>query len=80
MNRLEKQVREDRREAGDSSRAQDSERLGYSLANVKELLLSLLDAVDARSVIEIGAYRGQLTVELLDWASSCRSPYSSCRS
>ena len=48
----------------------DQDQLGYSLANVKETILALLDASAARSVIEIGAYRGQLTAELLRWASS----------
>jgi hypothetical protein len=48
----------------------DPDQLGYSLASVKETLLSLLDAVGAGSVVEIGAYRGQLTEELLRWATS----------
>jgi Methyltransferase domain len=48
----------------------DPDQLGYSLASVKETLLSLLDAVGASSVLEIGAYRGQLTEELLGWATS----------
>jgi len=43
---------------------------GYSLANVREILLGCLDAVGARSVLEIGAFRGELTVALLDWAST----------
>lgn len=41
---------------------------GYSLANVGELLTACLDAVRARSVLEIGAYRGELTEFLLEWA------------
>jgi hypothetical protein len=41
---------------------------GYSLANVGELLFGCLDAIGAKSVLEIGAYKGELTVELLDWA------------
>ena len=42
--------------------------VGYSLANVGELLTACLDAVRARSVLEIGAYRGELTALLLEWA------------
>ncbi len=32
---------------------------------VRELLLACLDAVDARSILEIGSYEGDLTVELV---------------
>jgi hypothetical protein len=48
----------------------DPNQLGYSLANVAEILLGCLDAAGAQSVLEIGAYRGELTGELLDWAGS----------
>jgi Methyltransferase domain len=48
----------------------DPNQLGYSLANVAEILLPCLDAAGAKSVLEIGAYRGELTKELLDWAAS----------
>jgi hypothetical protein len=41
---------------------------GYSLANLGELLFGCLDAVGAKSVLEIGGYKGELTSELLDWA------------
>jgi hypothetical protein len=41
---------------------------GYSLANVGELLFGCLDAIGAKSVLEIGAYKGELTLELLNWA------------
>lgn len=41
---------------------------GYSLANVRELLTGLLDAAGAQTVLEIGAYRGELTAVLLEWA------------
>jgi hypothetical protein len=47
----------------------DPNQLGYSLANVAEILLSCLEAARARSVLEIGAYRGELTRQLLDWAA-----------
>jgi SAM-dependent methyltransferase len=38
---------------------------GTSLATVKELVIGLLDVVAASSVVEIGAFRGQFTAELL---------------
>jgi hypothetical protein len=41
---------------------------GYSLANLGELLFGCLDAIEAKSVLEIGGYKGELTSELLDWA------------
>jgi hypothetical protein len=41
---------------------------GYSLANLRELLFGCLDAIGAKSVLEIGAYKGELTAELLTWA------------
>jgi Methyltransferase domain len=43
---------------------------GYSLANLGELLFGCLDAIQARSVLEIGAYKGELTGQLLDWAAT----------
>ena len=51
------------------AQASDPNRLGYSLANVAEILFGCLDAAEVKSVLEIGAYRGELTAELLDWAS-----------
>jgi hypothetical protein len=42
---------------------------GTSMATVKELLLRLLDVVSASSVVEVGAFRGELTIELLGWAA-----------
>jgi hypothetical protein len=47
----------------------DPNQVGYSLANVGEMLTACLDAVGARSVLEIGAYRGELTALLLEWAA-----------
>lgn len=47
----------------------DPARWGHSLANLAEILLGCLDASEARSVIEIGAYAGDLTRLLLDWAA-----------
>ena len=48
--------------------AANANQAGYTLANVGELLTACLDAVGARSVLEIGAYRGELTALLLEWA------------
>jgi hypothetical protein len=39
-----------------------------SLANLRDLWLPCLNAIGARSVVEVGAYRGQLTAELVSWA------------
>jgi precorrin-6B methylase 2 len=39
-----------------------------SLANVAEIILALLDAAAVASVVEIGAFRGELTRDLLGWA------------
>ncbi len=44
--------------------------VGYSLANHAELLLPCLDAAGAKSVLEVGAFRGELTRELLGWAKA----------
>jgi hypothetical protein len=40
-----------------------------SLANVAEVMIPCLDTVGARSVCEVGAYAGDLTRLLADWAS-----------
>jgi hypothetical protein len=50
----------------------EADGVGYSLANVRELLLGSLEIADARSVIEVGADRGLLTAELVDWAAGER--------
>jgi hypothetical protein len=49
--------------------ANDPGHLGVSLVNLAELLIPCLDAVGARSVIEVGAYAGDLTELLLEWAA-----------
>ena len=49
-------------------RGEDPGRWGQSLANLAEILMPLLDAVEAKSVVEIGAYAGDLTSDLLVWA------------
>ena len=48
--------------------AADPGRWGHSLVNLAEVLLPCLDAAGARSVIEVGAYAGDLTGALVDWA------------
>ena len=50
------------------NRVKDPQRWGYSLSNVREILLPCLDAIGARSVLEIGSFEGDLTADLLDWA------------
>jgi hypothetical protein len=42
---------------------------GASMVHHSEALLGALDAVQARSVVEVGAYAGDLTRVLVDWAS-----------
>jgi Methyltransferase domain len=42
---------------------------GHSLANLAEILLGCLAARGAKSLVEIGAYAGDLTRVLLDWAA-----------
>jgi hypothetical protein len=43
---------------------------GQSLAHSREVVLACLDACGARSVAEIGARAGELTRELVEWASA----------
>jgi Methyltransferase domain len=47
----------------------DPARWGHSLANLAEIVLGCLDAIAAEAVAEIGAYAGDLTRILLDWAA-----------
>ncbi len=51
-------------------RGRDPDRVGHSLANMLELLVALLEAAGARSVVEVGSYAGDLTAELLAWAQA----------
>jgi SAM-dependent methyltransferase len=46
----------------------DPGNLGVSLVTLTELIVPLLDAIGARSVVEVGAYAGDLTALLLQWA------------
>jgi hypothetical protein len=47
----------------------DPNRWGVSLAQSAEIMLACLDAVRARSVLEVGAFAGDLTRVLVDWAA-----------
>jgi SAM-dependent methyltransferase len=49
--------------------ASDPTRWAHSMAHHADLMLACLDATGARLVVEIGAYAGELTRVLADWAS-----------
>ncbi len=46
----------------------DSQRWGFSLAQLGELIVACLDASETESVGEVGAFAGDLTRVLVDWA------------
>ena len=46
----------------------DPNRWGVSMAQSAELLLPCLDAAGVRSVAEVGAFAGDLTEVLVEWA------------
>ena len=48
--------------------ANDPGHWGASLVNVAEVMIPCLDVVSARSIVEVGAYAGDLTGLLLQWA------------
>jgi Methyltransferase domain len=48
--------------------ASDPAQWGVSLINDSEIMLACLEAADVKSVYEVGAYAGDLTQVLLDWA------------
>jgi Methyltransferase domain len=47
----------------------DPTRWATSMRNHAELMLPCLEAVEARSIVEVGAFAGDLTTLLLDWAA-----------
>ena len=47
----------------------DSTRSATSLRNHAEIMLPCLDAVGARTVVEVGAFAGDLTRLCVDWAA-----------
>ncbi len=49
--------------------ATDPGRWGHSLGNLGELLFACLDAAAPRSLVEIGAYAGDVTRMLVQWAA-----------
>lgn len=49
--------------------ANDPGRWAHSLVHLAEVIVPCLDAVGARSVVEVGAYAGDLTRVLTDWAA-----------
>lgn len=49
--------------------ANDPDRWGTSMAQMSELMLPCLDAAGARFVVEVGAFAGDLTRVLVDWAA-----------
>lgn len=59
--------------ATSSSDVTDPGGWGYSLANLTEIMFPCLEAVGTGSVVEIGAYRGELTRELLGWAAGANA-------
>ena len=46
----------------------DPDENAASLANVAEILFGCLDAIEAKAVVEIGAFHGKSTNEMLEWA------------
>jgi hypothetical protein len=48
--------------------ANDPGKWGASLVNMAEIMIPIMEAAGARSVIEVGAYAGDLTGLLVDWA------------
>lgn len=53
--------------------ANDEGRFGVSLVNAAEIMIPCLDAAGAKSVVEVGAYAGDLTELLLRWAARAGS-------
>jgi hypothetical protein len=51
----------------------DPQRWGVSLAQSAEIMLPCLDAAGARSVVEVGAFAGDLTRVLVDWAAGAKA-------
>jgi Methyltransferase domain len=50
--------------------ASDPGQWGASLINNAEIMTACLDAAEAKSVVEVGAYAGDLTRFLLEWATA----------
>ena len=52
-----------------SLRGDDPGSWGHSMANMTELILPLLETAGTRSIAEVGAYAGDFTAVLADWAA-----------
>jgi hypothetical protein len=52
----------------DGVRGYDPGQWGYSMANFAELMLPVIEAAGARTVAEVGAFAGDLTEVLVEWA------------
>src|SRR5579859_6929480 len=50
--------------------ATDPGRWGHSLGNLAEIVFPCLDAASPRSLVEIGAYAGDVTRMLVQWAAT----------
>ena len=50
----------------------DPDRWGVSMAQSAELMLPCLDAAGVRSIVEVGAFAGDLTQVLVEWARDRR--------
>src|SRR3954471_22025046 len=48
----------------------DADSFAYSLSNFAEIIFPCLEATEAESVIEVGAFRGATTRDLLDWGAT----------
>jgi hypothetical protein len=46
----------------------DADSFAYSLSNLAEIIFPCLEAVRARSVVEVGAFKATTTRDLLEWA------------
>lgn len=62
--------RGDRLSNDNAARLVDPVESGTSLHNVRELIVSCLDAAGVRNLLEIGAFAGHLTEDLLAWAAA----------
>jgi Methyltransferase domain len=51
----------------------DPARWGVSMAQVREIMLAVLDAAAVKSIAEVGAYAGDLTRVLVSWAAGAEA-------
>jgi hypothetical protein len=48
----------------------DPDENAASLANLREVLFGCLEAIDAKTIVEIGAFHGKSTEEMLEWVGA----------